>query len=133
MNNKQNILKERFDIQITEENQLIKKEFELDHNAHYLIGIVLTSEFDELLYYRGTQRIHLNDRVLFPENYESRLLMSGLNVSPNNRIVDTGTIPTGNSKLEVWYQDTPHENTNFRPYRVSIYAYSITQTEELNV
>jgi hypothetical protein len=128
--NKQHILKERFDFKVEQEGQNIKKEFDLDSNASYLIGIVLVSDFDELLYYRGSQRILINDKTLFPEGYESRLLMSGLNVSPNDRMVEVGEIETGNGKLEISYQDTPHTNTNFQPYRVSIYAYALTENNQ---
>ncbi len=126
---KHNIIKERFDIKIVEPNQTVKGEFELDKNAKYVQGILITSDRDELLFYRGSQKIQLNDKELFPENFESRLLMAGLNVAPDDRPISTGNVPTGNGRLEVYFKDQNHSNTRFTPYRVSIYTFSIVEVE----
>lgn len=124
MSYKHNIIKERFDLKVMQANQVYKGEFEVDKNANYVIGIAITSDKEDLLYYRGTQKIQLNDKELFPEEFESKLLMSGLNVSPNERMIDTGLIEVGNNKMDVWYRDMDHSNTVFSPYRISIYVYS---------
>lgn len=124
MNNYQ-IIKERFDFDASE-NQLIKVQFELDKNAKFLIGIAISSNLDNMLYYRGSQKISINERELFPEGYESKLLLSGLNVSPNERMASIGIVPTGNGRLDVWFTDTPHPTQSFSAYRVSIYTYSVT-------
>jgi hypothetical protein len=129
MTYKHNIIKERFDIKVTDPNQTIKETFELDSNAKYVKGILITSDRDELLFYRGSQRIALNDQELFPEEFESRLLMAGLNVSPDERTITLGNIETGNGRLEVWYKDADHSNTRFLEYRVSIYTFSITDLQ----
>lgn len=126
---KHNIIKERFDIKIENPDQTVKAEFELDKNAKYVQGILITSDRDELLFYRGSQKIQLNDKELFPENFESRLLMAGLNVAPNNRAICVGNVATGNGRLEVSFKDQNHENTRFTPYRVSIYTFSIVDLE----
>lgn len=127
MSYKHNIIKERFDLKITAANEVFKGEFELDKNSNYLIGIVITSDRDDLLFYRGSQKIQFNDSELFPEGFESRLLMSGINVSPNHRMVKTGTIETGNKRLEMWYKDQDHANAQFTPYRVTIYTFSLAE------
>jgi hypothetical protein len=126
---KHNTLKERFDIKVTKENEVVKGTFELDKNANYVKGILITSDRDELLFYRGTQKIQLNDRELFPEDFESRLLMAGLNVAPDERAITLGDIESGNGRLEVWYKDADHANTQFLPYRVSIYIFSVVDLE----
>jgi hypothetical protein len=127
MSYKHNIIKERFDLPITAENQTFKQEFELDKNANYLVGIALTSSRDDLMFYRGTQKILLNDMELFPEGFESKLLLSGLNVAPDNRMITVGQIKTGNGKLEISYTDKQHELIKFSPYRISIYAFSVVE------
>lgn len=126
---KHNIIKERFDIKIDKAKETIKEQFELDKNANYVLGIVITSDRDELLFYRGSQRISLNDKELFPEEFESRLLMAGLNVAPDERAITIGNIESGNGRLEVWFTDSDHSNTKFIPYRVSIYTFSVTDLE----
>lgn len=126
---KHNIIKERFDIKVKNPSETIKEQFELDKNAKYVLGILITSDRDELLFYRGSQRIALNDKELFPEEFESRLLMAGLNVAPDERAITLGNIETGNGRLEVWYKDTDHSNTKFQEYRVSIYTFSVSDLE----
>lgn len=125
---KHNIIKERFDLKVEQPNQTVKGTFELDKNAHFVQGILITSDRDELLFYRGSQKIQLNDKELFPENFESRLLMAGLNVAPDHRAISLGDVETGNGRLEVWFKDEHHANTKFVPYRVSIYTFSTVDT-----
>jgi len=124
---KHNIIKERFDIKITDANQVFKGEFEHDKNAHYVTGIILTSDKDDLMFYRGSQKIQINDKELFPEDFESRLLMAGLNVAPDNRAISVGNLETGNGRIEVWFKDTDHGAVKFTPYRVSIYIFSVVE------
>ncbi len=130
MSYKHNIIKERFDIKVKRPNQTIKETFELDKNAKYVQGILITSDRDELLFYRGSQRIALNDKELVPEEFESRLIMAGLNVAPDERTISLGNIESGNGRLEVWYKDQDHSNTKFQPYRVTIYTFSVVALEE---
>lgn len=129
---KHNIIKERFDLKVTQADQTFKEEFELDKNARIVRGILLTSDHDELLFFRGSQKMQLNDQELFPEGFESRLLMAGLNVSPDERAIDVGNIESGNGRLEVWFTDTHHPNSRFTPYRVSIYVFSTPLENDQN-
>lgn len=124
MSYKHNIIKERFDLTITGEGEVKKGEFQLDSNADVVYGIALTSNFEELLYYRGSQKIQVNDQELFPENFESKLLMSGLSVPPNQRVAKVGLIESGNGKVEVWFKDTESDKAAFEQYTVSIYIFS---------
>lgn len=127
MNYKFNLIKERFDMQITTENQVFKQTFEMDKNARLLVGMAITSNRDDMLFYRGSQKIQLNDWELFPEGFESKLLMSGLNVSPNERMIILDDIETGNRKIEITYTDKTHELVKFVPYRVTIYTFCKVQ------
>lgn len=124
MNYKHDIIKERFDIQIDNPNEIKKVQWELDPNADIMFGLTVTSDQEEQLYYRGSQKIRLNDQELFPEDFESKLLMSGLSVSPNHRMVKIGDVKTGNRRVEVWFKDQNYSSLKFRPYRVSFYLFS---------
>lgn len=125
MSYKHEIIKERFDLKVETANSTVKATFELDKHAKYMQGILITSDRDELLFYRGSQKIQLNDSELFPEYFESRLLMAGLNVAPDDRPITLGNVSTGNGRLEVTYTDKEHSNTTFAPYRISFYTFSV--------
>ena len=87
----------------------------------FVKGILFTSDKDDLLYYRGSQKVEINKQEIFPENYESKLLMTGINVSPNQRYYDVGDVPVGNGSVKLEYKDTPDGRTAFEPYRITIY------------
>lgn len=116
-----NIVKKRFDISITEADKTFSKTFELDKTIAFVKGILFTSDKDDLLYYRGSQKVEINKQEIFPENYESKLLMTGINVAPNQRYYDAGDLPVGNGSVKVEYKDTSDGRTGFEPYRISIY------------
>ena len=114
-------VKKRFDIDVTAANAIHSKTFELDKNVEKVHGFLFTSDRDDLMYYRGSAKVELNSDEVFPEGYETKLLMSGLNVSPNDRYYNLGGIPPGNFKIKIDYKDTPDARLAFAAYRVSIY------------
>jgi len=116
------VIKKRYDIQVIEANKGVNKSFELDKNIKKINGVLVTSDKDDLLYYRGTQKIEINNQEFFPENYESKLLMSGINVSPNQRYYIINTENIGNGIVKLSYTDADDGRTAFAPYRVSLYV-----------
>src|ERR1035437_8970114 len=114
--------KKRFDIKILLANSTVSDTFELDKNIMKVNGLLVTSDKDDLLYYRGTQKIEINKEEYFPDNYESKLLMSGINVAPKQRYYDLGNVNPGNGIIKVVYTDTDDGRTHFEPYRVSLYV-----------
>lgn len=116
-----NIIKKRFDISVTEANKTVSKTFELDKTIAFVKGVLFTSDKDDLLYYRGSQKVEINKYEVFPEGYETKLLMTGINVSPNQRYYEVGDLPVGNGSVKVDFKDTSDSRTGFEPYRVSIY------------
>jgi len=115
------IVKKRFDILITAAKQSISQTFELDKNITIIKGILLTSDKDDLMYYRGSQRIEINKAEVVPDNYESKLLLSGLNLSPNLRWYEIGDMPAGNGQVKISYIDRDDTRVPFEAYRVSLY------------
>jgi len=114
-------VKKRFDIDVTAANAIHSKTFELDKNVEKVHGLLFASDRDDLMYYRGSAKVELNSEEIFPESYETKLLMSGLNVSPNDRYYNLGGIPPGNFKIKLDYKDTPDARLAYANYRVSIY------------
>ena len=113
--------KKRFDIKITQANATVTDTFELEKNIVKINGVLITSDKDDLLYYRGTQRIEINKEEYFPDNYESKLLMSGVNVAPKQRYYDIGGAAPGNGRVKITYVDLEDGRSKFEPYRVSLY------------
>jgi hypothetical protein len=113
----------RFDIAIINQNAVHAKTFELDKNITAVHGLLITADKDDLLYYRGSQKIEINKQEIFPEGYESKLLMSGINVSPNERFYNLGGLPPGNGKLTVDFKDNNNVRMDFDNYRVSLYLH----------
>lgn len=122
-------MKKRFDIQISTNKESQSKTFTLDKNVTSVNGLLLTSDKDDLLYYRGTQKIELNGIEIFPENYESRLLMSGIHVAPRQRFFELGSLAPGNGIIRFQYQDNDDGRVRFETYRVSLYVDCTIETE----
>ena len=114
-------IKKRYDIEVSAANAIHTKTFELDKTVTKVHGVLFASDRDDLMYYRGSGKVEINSEELFPEGYETKLLMTGLNVSPNDRFYNLGGIAPGNFKVKVEYKDTPDARLQFVPYRVSIY------------
>jgi hypothetical protein len=114
-------VKKRYDIDVTAANALHTQTFELDKTVEKVHGLLFSSDRDDLMYYRGSGKIEINSDEIFPEGYETKLLMSGLNVSPNERYYNLGGVLPGNFKVKVEYKDTADARLQFVPYRVSIY------------
>lgn len=112
----------RFDLQVTAANQTYNMDFELDKEVRTVTGLLLTSDQDDQLYFRGAQAISLNGKEYFPDNYESKLLMSGINIRPNHRYYDVGLIEVVNGKIKFSYTDRDNPNVAFSAYRVSLYV-----------
>ena len=116
------IIKKRFDIIVKDARANVKEQFELDKNVTRITGILLTSDREDLLYHRGSQKIEINNEEIVPERYESKLLISGMNVSPNERFYKINNTATGNRILKIDYTDADDGRTSFSSYRVSIYV-----------
>ena len=114
-------VKKRYDIQVTSANQTFTQTFELDKNIMVIKGLLFTSDKDDLLYYRGTQRLEINNKEYFPDNYESKLFMSGINVPPAPSSSTFEPEQPGNGLVKVSYQDKDDGRSVFAPYRVSLY------------
>lgn len=115
------IVKKRFDVAITAADKVFSQSFELDKTITFIKGILLTADKEDLLYYRGSQKIEVNKQEVFPEDYASKLLMTGINISPNQRYYDTGNLPVGNGIVKIEYKDQNDTRLAFEPYRISIY------------
>src|ERR1044072_8922420 len=98
-------IKKRFDLSVEAANETITKTFELDKSIVLVKGILVSADKDDLLYYPGSQKIEINKQDYFPDGYESKLLMSGINVPPRQRFFDLGDVNSGNGAIKVTYKD----------------------------
>lgn len=125
MSHRSKIIKEWVDIEVTTANQTYKESFEVDKHAAKVIGVAFTSNYDAMPYFRGSQYISINEKEIYPEGYESKLLMQGFNVPVNERIIKLDEeIEPGNRKVEFFYRDENHPYFGFTPYKVRLYVYS---------
>jgi len=115
-------IRKRFDIKVQEQGKTVSEKFELDKTVKTISGIVLTSDREDLLFFRGEQKVEINGKEYFPEDYESKLLMTSLNVPVNNRYYDLKNAEPGNGIINFGYTDHNHAQAPFTPYRVSLYV-----------
>lgn len=119
----------RFDITVAQPNTSVSQTFELEKSILTIKGLLLTSDRDDLLYANGSARIEINGEEIFPELYESKLLMSGINVPPNKRYHELNNLQPGNGRVKIEYTDgVPGSGAalpaiEVQPYRVSLYLH----------
>ena len=103
------------------EGQPVSKKFDLDKNVKVVRGIMMSSDRPNLLFYRGSQRIEISGEELFPEDFESKMFMSGLSVAPDDKYKTLGNgVVAGNGELKIQYKDTINPTAPFVAYKVII-------------
>lgn len=116
------IVEKRFDIQINKPEETVTGKFELDKTVKVIKGIKVTSDREDLLFSRGTQKVEINGKERFEENYESKNLQTSINVDVNKRYKDMHNTDPGNGIVTITYHDHEHPLFPFVAYRVSLYV-----------
>jgi hypothetical protein len=117
----QRLIDKTFTFLVEVEGQPVNKKFDLDKNVKLVHGIAISSDRPNLLFYRGSQRIELSGDELYPEDYESKMFMSGMSVAPDDKYKSLGNgVVSGNGEFKFQYKDTPNPNAAFAPYKVII-------------
>lgn len=115
-------IKKRFSFIVDTASVTYSKKFELDKNIKLVRALQMSSNKPNLLFYRGSQKIEINGEEIFPEEYESKLLMSGINVAPDDKFADLGDgVVTGNGEIKMVYKDSANSSAVFEAYEVSLY------------
>ena len=110
-----------FTFLVDAEGQPVNKKFDLDKNVKVVHGIAISSDRPNLLFYRGSQRIELSGDELFPEDYESKMFMSGMAVAPDDKYKTLGNgVVAGNGELKIQFKDSENVNAPFAAYKVII-------------
>lgn len=99
------IVYKRFIITVDGANASYNKKFDLDKNTRFVTAMQVTSDKPEQIYNRGSQRIEISGDELYPEDYETKLLMSGISVAPDDRFVELGEVAPGNGEVKILYKD----------------------------
>ena len=103
-----------FSFPITKEGQLLTVDtLELPKHTTFVKGVQLLSDHPDRLYYRGSQRIEIGGQEIFPEGFDSKILMSSLSVPPRERFFDLGQVLPGDLLVKIRYKDTLHPNAAF--------------------
>jgi hypothetical protein len=103
------------------EGEPVSKKFDLDKNVKVVHGIIMSSDRPNLLFYRGSQRIELSGEELFPEDYESKMFMSGMSVAPDDKYKSLGNgVVSGNGELKIQFKDNANPNAPFAAYKVIV-------------
>jgi hypothetical protein len=113
--------KKKFNLLVTTANSTVSQTFELEKTIVSIKGLLVNSNYNDLLYYRGSQRIEINKDEIFPDGYDSQLLMSGINLPPNERYYDLEGMKPGSGIVRIDYTDADDGRTAFTPYRVSLH------------
>jgi len=108
------------DVQVTAANQKFTEQIELEKTVLSIRGLALSSIRNDLMYFRGSQRVEINRDEIFPEGYQSQMLMTGTNVPLNDKYYKTGDMKPGNGIIKMDYQDTDDGRTVFTPYSVRL-------------
>lgn len=114
------IIRKRFDLKVDQSGQSVRENFQLEKTITQIKGITLTSDQDQMIYFRGSQKIEIGGEEVFPEDYETKLLMTGISLRPDQRFFPLDLQP-GNGIVSITFKDTLHPSAAFVPYRVSLY------------
>lgn len=115
-----NFVKKFFVIKVPIPENTYSMTFELDKSIAFIRGLLLSSNRDDLMYYRGSQKIEINRLEISPEGYESKHFMCSINCSPNVRYYDLGRLPAGNGLIKMEYKDTIDSRAIFENYVVTL-------------
>ena len=115
-------IRKTFSFQVNEANKLYTPvKWELPKKTAFIKGLQLTSDFPNKLYYRGSQRIEIGGDELFPEGFDSKILISSISVAPRERFFDLGEVQPGDLSVKVQYEDKDHERAILgNGYQVSV-------------
>jgi hypothetical protein len=108
----------KFKFPITAANTTVSLVFELEKTIVSLRGLKVSGNYEEQVYYRGTQRIEINGDEIIPDDYDSKELMSTANTPVNERHYDLGGMKPGNGLIKIDYVDADDGRTVFTPYVV---------------
>jgi hypothetical protein len=74
--------------------------------------------FPSTLYYRGCNKISIGGKNYFPEGFERKFFMSGINVPPRLRYLKLDCVMVEDFTLNIKYSDSKDLITEFELYRV---------------
>ena len=115
-------IRKTFSFQVKEANKSYSPvNWELPKKTKFVKGLQLTSDFPNKLYYRGAQKIEIGGDELFPEGFDSKILVSSISVAPRERFFDLGDVLPGDLSVKVRYEDKDHERAILgNGYQVSV-------------
>jgi hypothetical protein len=122
METKTREIRKTFSFRVDQANKVYTPlNWELPKKTKYVRGIQLTSDFPNKLYYRGAQKIEIGGDELFPEGFDSKILISSISVAPRERFFELGDVLPGDLSVKVRFEDNDHERAAIgNGYTVSV-------------
>jgi hypothetical protein len=108
-----------FSFIVSTPDDVLTRKFNLDKNVVRVLALAISSDYPQLLFYRGKQKIEINGEEFFEEEHESKMLMRGLAEKKYTEL-GNGVFP-GNGEVKIVYRDTSNTNAPFVPYKVTLY------------
>ena len=87
--------------------------FELPKNVKKVLGVQITGDLQDKIYFRGKLGLSINKQEIFPENKPVKSLMSSPAVEPAKRYIELGDLEAGNSEVKVIFTDEANANAAF--------------------
>ena len=95
--------------------------FELPKHTKHIKGIQLISDYPDRLYHRGRQRIEIGGEEIFPDGFDSKLLMASVSVAPRERFFDLGHVLPGDLSIKIRFEDRDYDAAPFEDgYTISL-------------
>lgn len=106
-------------LQIANAGEMKSIQYEVDNDIKRIIAVQVIASRPDLAWYRGSFRVDLDNKELFPDDTPAKLFMAGNECAPHNRftVVDRNA---GSGNIKLRYQDTNHASTTFATYTVSL-------------
>jgi hypothetical protein len=115
------MIEKRYSFVVDQAGVPYSKKFDLDKNTKLVHRVAVGSDNPKLLFFRGSQRLEISGDEIFPEDYESKLLMSGISVPPDEKFRTLGDgVVAGNGEIKVLYKDEENPNAAFTSYKVTL-------------
>ncbi len=113
-----------FTINITAAGITVTGEYEIDDDVTKVKGFWLSSDREDLLFYRGTLYLKFNGAEWVEAGTQAKNFMNSSNVDYWLRMwpFGDGTADPGDQEMAVDYTDNDHPNTVFEPYSVHVFV-----------
>lgn len=96
-----------------------KLDIVLENDITKIVGVKINSQLDVQAYNRGTIGIKIDKKEVFPDDFEAKNIMAGLDCPPQKRFWELEKEVKQN-QIELFYKDNSHPSIAFAVNRVNV-------------